>query len=106
MVLTEHKTLATLNLDMNRLCAETADALLPGVSDGQDPTKPNKRLARVMSMDTLGRSPPFLVHPTSLATVPFHFLSLIFGGCSLFFFTLSLSLAPPLGLFAAAVARW
>lgn len=47
-VISEHKTLHTLNLNFNRLCPEACDALLKGVTDPADPLKPHPRLKAVV----------------------------------------------------------
>ena len=57
-VISEHKTLHTLNLNFNRLCPEACDALLKGVSDPADPLKPHPRLKAVIIDAALVGVPP------------------------------------------------
>jgi len=47
-VLVGHKTLATLDLNYNRLCLGACQALLPGLSDPADAAKPHPRLKKVV----------------------------------------------------------
>ena len=46
--LSAHKTIATVNLNFNRLCPPACEALLPGLCDPADPAKPHPRLTRVI----------------------------------------------------------
>jgi hypothetical protein len=57
-VVSEHKSLHTLNLNFNRLCPDACAALLQGVCDPSDPLKPHPRLRAVVVDAALVGVPP------------------------------------------------